>query len=418
MNGKLRFLLSLVVASVGLAGVFLSPAIANADPLPYTPPPRPANTEWGIPLSLLETSSPASPTFDQVKAGPTGFVNAVLGDEAISSARAPLLPSPRQSVSVYFSDPYVVANKINLKFFSWRLPDNRAQTASWNFWMIRPVLVCSNVEWSKPSTQFSPTVTIAGQSMAPGGSPDGAVFESPNYIVTASSCPYLVSMTVGAEPRETASGTGTRSLGATDLTRAPILGTTPPNAYSQYQVWKAQNFYYGFPRSDSTPEFDLCTRGDVGNYSTECPYYDGVADEWGTFDACANAPQAEWLSYSWVPKVISHWSRCLFTPLQGFDTAGVEAAFTASPITDAIDQTSAALASFSWSEGCGVVINDAPIFTESFDVNTCSMGDWSVAKGFLSIVILLFGGIFALLSVIATTTSSFKIGKFDSGEES
>lgn len=127
---------------------------------------------------------------------------------------------------------------------------------------------------------------------------------------------------------------------------------------------------------------------------------------WGTqFDiVCASPPPFEWLSFTWLPAFMEHYTNCLFVPQEGFPVGQVQAAISES----AIGQTQQLVSEFRQrlpgSDTCGVIVNGNGTILNGFVIDTCS---WSWAppiKSFVGGAVICFAVISGAFLIIRTVT--------------
>ena len=123
---------------------------------------------------------------------------------------------------------------------------------------------------------------------------------------------------------------------------------------------------------------------------------------------CADAPQAEWLSFDWLAPWIGHYAECLFVPLAPLDHEGhLRAAWEGSAGGALAATAERVIDSFSFEGNCGQLGPSFEIggYTAFFD--TCT---WSWAAGLkaaLFWIVILLGVWRAVGFFIATTAAAF-----------
>lgn len=121
------------------------------------------------------------------------------------------------------------------------------------------------------------------------------------------------------------------------------------------------------------PPAELCSGGGSGEgaFGDDDPQaYLDAAD----FDVvCADAPQAEWLSFSWLGPWVGHYASCLFDPKAGMQLDPAAAAMEDSFIGET-GAVFTALGEISVTGGCGQLFSTtvAAFGGQTFAVNTCN----------------------------------------------
>lgn len=117
---------------------------------------------------------------------------------------------------------------------------------------------------------------------------------------------------------------------------------------------------------------------------------------------CSHPPQADWLSWDWLPDWVAHYAKCLFTPALGFNTQAVMEAAEgtgAGEIADAVQDVRSQLPSNP--DGCGVISSGhSDTLSTNVAVDTCSWGTWADSMKPLLTAFVIIAGLWASIRLI------------------
>lgn len=178
------------------------------------------------------------------------------------------------------------------------------------------------------------------------------------------------------------------------------------SAVCKAMYWGAEEYFKGTNDKGYDPgdlTTDLCS-ADI-TVSPECPFVNPDTDGTNFEQVCGNPPAMEWLSWSWVPPTIGHYTRCLFQPANGWDRGGdISAAYEDSALSAIAASVDEAAHAFDIPETCGRISGSGSGIWSSVDLNTCNW-DWAgQLKTFIGWAVVLYGGYSILLFVIRTIT--------------
>ncbi len=259
---------------------------------------------------------------------------------------------------------------------------------------------CQASLWSKTSTQ------VIGNRMNWGSlnnSKDGGAVYSPgarflegtgsNIKWSATACPYLVSITFTLH---------TYAVPTTD-----VSPNVPRDDWTI--TWSAQRYADGTPYSAAgNPERALCWGIPTAEKPRSCldllpdPSFDGTDPAL----VCGDAPEMTWGDFGWLAESIGYYAGCLFNPANGWDPHGsIPRAWDSSAGGQLAGAITTASASFSFSDGCGVLtVLEFGSFTQSLD--SCTWSSWAPPiKGFISVAILLAVSFWAVGFIVDNVTS-------------
>lgn len=125
------------------------------------------------------------------------------------------------------------------------------------------------------------------------------------------------------------------------------------------------------------------------------------AISWATdFDVvCANAPEAEWLSFSWLGPWIGHYADCLFVPRGGINTALIAEQAQDGWMGDvrtAVEGIGPAVDA--WSGGCGTAVQSLPMGMGS--ISTCDLGWPSNMRSLAGVAVVGFSTITCVFIIV------------------
>ncbi len=167
-------------------------------------------------------------------------------------------------------------------------------------------------------------------------------------------------------------------------------------------MWWWPGDYYG-QKNVSSYESGLVAWCQKQATRPECA---GVVDKDGTSfaEACANPPEADWLSFSWLGPWVGHYARCLTVPLNGWDPSGkVDAAVESGAVGDVRDFATGLGSKVHFSESCGVLGSVAfPGGGAPLTIDTCT-GFWTRVgpiKALLSIALAVGAALYGFSLII------------------
>lgn len=174
-------------------------------------------------------------------------------------------------------------------------------------------------------------------------------------------------------------------------------GTTEAEYGSVWTTWSADRWRTNQPYSGESEQELICqiNPNAAGCYEyNNPPYVDGT--DFAT--VCADPPAFEWGDFGWLNDFVGHFSKCLFTPVNGFDKNGQIAASWANSAGGQIGSlVTAGYSAMSVTGTCGSITQGAVIGGSPVNIDTCAW-DWaSPMRVFLywSVLVLGYAAVFS-----------------------
>jgi hypothetical protein len=177
-------------------------------------------------------------------------------------------------------------------------------------------------------------------------------------------------------------------------------------------TWTAERWFQesDYPATDGL--YDICQH--LSGTHADCVYID-PPDDLSLDVVCAYPPELvmEWGNWSWLPDTIEHYARCLFNPPGGWDRQGlITNSWETSAFTDAGDVLAATTDAFTFSEGCGIILDFGGVDAmpgATGGVNSCDWSAWSpIVRTGLAVIMSLGFGWWAIQFVVHTLAALFR----------